>query len=104
MGAICGQASDKALINIRHYAESLGLAFQLVDDLLDVTGNAAQLGKATGKDASAGKRTHAGQLGLQAARAMALELTQKAAAAIEPLGDNAIKLRRLAELLAARSR
>jgi geranylgeranyl pyrophosphate synthase len=102
MGAICANAAPDELAAINDYGENLGLAFQLVDDLLDVTGQVALLGKSTGKDARSGKRTHLSQLGLAKAQKLASGLTRKATKALAPLGPRANKLVMLAELLAQR--
>ena len=104
MGALCGRASAKALEAIGQFGRSLGLAFQLVDDLLDVTGSAKHLGKAAGKDADRGKRTHAALIGLEASRGQAQELTASAVAALDGFGPAADDLRTLARLLAERTR
>ena len=102
IGAICAGADERALAAAGEYGESLGLAFQLFDDLLDVTGDAASMGKTPGKDAAAGKRTHVAAVGLQKARELGEQLTRAAAEAIETLGPRAADLRKLAELLAKR--
>jgi len=104
MGAICASAGQAAYRAISHYALSLGLAFQLVDDLLDATGSAAALGKTSGKDQAHGKRTYAGQLGLPQARQLAEQLTAQAVEAASALGQDGRKLQQLAEWLAERSR
>lgn len=103
MGAICAGADGRTLGALTAYAESLGLAFQLVDDLLDVTGSADRLGKTPGKDAEAGKPTHAGQVGLDRARQLGQRLTRDAIDALAPLGAPAEPLRKLAELLIERT-
>ncbi len=103
MGAICGEAPGEHLAAISEYAEKVGLLFQLVDDLLDVTGDAQKLGKTPGKDASSGKRTHVAELGIEASRSLCRGLTDKAVAALGPLGEKAEKLARLAALLAQRT-
>lgn len=102
MGAICAGACVSALSAVSEYGEKLGRAFQLMDDLLDVTGEAGDLGKAVQKDAQAGKRTHASELGLERAGAMGMELTEQAVKAIKPLGEKAADLCCLAQLLARR--
>jgi len=102
MGAICAQAPPRLRSALRRFGEALGLAFQLTDDLLDVTGDANELGKATDKDAQAGKRTYAQALGIAASRDLGRELTQSALRALRPLGERGKKLHRLAELLLAR--
>jgi len=103
LGAICGGADARCLNAIGEYARTLGLAFQLFDDLLDVTGQATDLGKATGKDVRAGKRTYVSELGLAPARELGKRLTREAIDALAPLGQKAWKLCRLAELLAERT-
>ena len=102
MGAICSRALAGQLEAVSRYAESLGLAFQLVDDMLDVTGTAGQLGKTPGKDASAGKRTYVGELGIGRARELCDELTARAVGSLEAPGVRGQKLRELAELLVVR--
>ncbi|HVZ06100.1 farnesyl diphosphate synthase [Hyphomicrobium sp.] len=69
MGAILGRASAKDAAALKSYGEHLGVAFQISDDLLDAEGTAAEVGKATGKDAAAGKATLVGLLGIEQARA-----------------------------------
>jgi len=103
MGAICAQALPKLRSALRRFGEALGLAFQLTDDLLDVTGQAEEVGKATDKDAQAGKRTYAQALGINASRNLGRELTESALRALRPLGRHGRKLHRLAELLLART-
>ena len=85
-GAILGKAAEPLRAALAAYAHDLGLAFQIVDDLLDVEGDAAELGKATGKDAAAGKATFVSILGLERARAQAALLAQQAAGHLEPFG------------------
>jgi geranylgeranyl pyrophosphate synthase len=104
MGALCARAQDAALEAISRYGQSLGLAFQLADDLLDVAGSAKDLGKTAGKDAQRGKRTHAGLIGVEGAARLGQELTAEAVAALEALGAGADDLRTLAKLLAGRTR
>src|SRR4029077_19214678 len=69
---------------LREYGEHLGLAFQIADDLLDAEGEAAKVGKATGKDSTAGKATLIGLLGIPKARALLGEAEQYATAALKP--------------------
>lgn len=87
---------------LRHYAQALGLAFQIADDILDVTGNTATIGKRVGKDAAAGKATFVSLLGLDAARAKAQALVEQACAALEPYGPKADDLRAAARFVIAR--
>ena len=67
MGAIMGQATDEARYSLNQYANDIGLAFQIVDDLLDVTGNELEVGK-NSKDAGSGKATFVSLMGLEAAQ------------------------------------
>ncbi len=80
-GAILAQTDRKPL---RDYATALGLAFQIADDILDVTGDATKAGKRLGKDAAAGKATFVSLLGLQAAQTRARDLIAQAEAALSP--------------------
>ena len=77
---------------LRAYATALGLAFQIADDILDVTGDAATTGKRVGKDADAGKATFVSLLGLQGARDRAAELVEQAEKALDPYGNSAQNL------------
>jgi hypothetical protein len=85
-GAIMGGASEIQATAIDRYAAELGLAFQIVDDILDVEGDAAQLGKSTGKDAAAGKPTYPSLYGLARSREMAEECITRAARALGGAG------------------
>ncbi len=102
MGGICGNASPEKLTALGEYGLALGLAFQLTDDLLDVTASSSQLGKTAGKDAASGKRTHIGQMGLAQATDIGKALTDRAIEAIAPLGLATDSLASLAVLLAER--
>ncbi len=82
MGAACGQPSPQALEALSDYGAAIGLAFQVVDDILDVTQSAQTLGKTAGKDESDNKPTYVSVLGLEAARAHATELCEQAHAAL----------------------
>ena len=104
LGARCASADAETLATLTRYAESLGLAFQVFDDLLDVTAEAEQLGKTPGKDAAAGKRTYVSLLGAEQARRLGERHTAEAVAACPPLGAAGEPLVRLAELLAERTR
>jgi farnesyl diphosphate synthase len=101
-GAILGKASDSARHALRHYAHDLGLAFQIVDDLLDVEGDAAEVGKKTGKDKDAGKATFVSLLGIEQARAQAEMLAEQAANHLEIFADTADPLRSLARFVVNR--
>ena len=85
------------------YAQALGLAFQIQDDVIDATGDAATAGKAVGKDATAGKATFVSLLGLDAARARAETLVEQACEALSVYGDQAETLRALARFVISRN-
>lgn len=95
-GAIMAREDVGAL---RDYAANLGLAFQIADDILDVTGDEARTGKRVGKDDAAGKATFVSLLGLDAARRMAADLTAKAEAALVGYKESAGNLRQLARFV-----
>jgi farnesyl diphosphate synthase len=86
MGAACGEPDAPALAGLQAYGAALGLAFQVVDDILDVTADSATLGKTAGKDAAQDKPTYVSLLGLERARAYASELLQQARAALQTTG------------------
>jgi farnesyl diphosphate synthase len=86
MGAACGQASAPALNGLQRYGEALGLAFQVVDDILDVIADSATLGKTAGKDAANDKPTYVSLLGLEPAKAYANALLQEALQALAQTG------------------
>lgn len=94
MGALCGpQPLDAHLkASLDEYQRAIGLAFQVVDDILDVTTDAATLGKTPGKDAEANKPTYVSILGLDASRRLARELGERAHAALAPFGERAVYL------------
>ena len=104
LGAITARAGDDRLFALRDYGESLGLAFQIADDLLDLTADAAALGKTAGKDVAAGKLTYPALYGMEGSRARAAELIDAALAALEPLGGAADPLRALARYAVERDR
>jgi geranylgeranyl pyrophosphate synthase len=97
MGAIAAGASDEALSALTSFGERIGLAFQVVDDLLDVVGDPARLGKGAHGDARHGKSTFAELLGVEGARAYSLELLATANAALEGGTLRTDRLRALAE-------
>ena len=102
MGGHCGGADARQLEALTGFAEAVGLMFQVVDDLLDVTSDGATLGKATQKDAAAGKLTYPGLLGVEGARAEVTRLRGVALDSLGPLGEGGAALRALAEGLAVR--
>ena len=101
-GAILGKASEAQRNALRGYAHDLGLAFQIVDDLLDVEGDEAEVGKAVGKDADAGKATFVSLMGVDGARQRAAMLEEQAVAHLEIFGEKADPLRGLAEFILKR--
>jgi geranylgeranyl pyrophosphate synthase len=85
MGAICGSATTQQLTAITRYADAIGLMFQVVDDILDVTQTTEHLGKAANKDADKGKLTYPGLIGLDASRAEVVRLQKVAHEALNEL-------------------
>ena len=83
-GAVMAGASDAQLAAVERFASELGLAFQIVDDILDVEGASQALGKTAGKDAAAGKPTYPALYGLEASRRMAADCVGRALGALEP--------------------
>ncbi len=104
MGGRCGGADADQLDALTRYADATGLMFQVVDDLLDVTSDAATLGKATQKDGAAGKVTYPALLGVDGARAEVARLLTEALDALTAFGPGADPLRALAGELAERER
>lgn len=101
-GAVLAKASANLRQALRNYAHDLGLAFQIADDLLDVEGDAAQVGKRVGKDSDAGKATFVSLLGIERARAQARLLADQACAHLDPFGDKADLLRATARFVVER--
>lgn len=101
LGAICGNATQ--ITAMTTYAANIGLAFQVVDDILDVESDTATLGKTAGKDADSNKPTYVTILGLIAAKQHAQKLYEAAIAAIAPFGESAQRLRELAAFIMQRS-
>jgi geranylgeranyl diphosphate synthase type II len=103
MGALAGGANAAQLAALTAYAEKIGLAFQIADDVLNVTSTPEQLGKATGSDAARKKMTYVALFGLEAARAQAQALAAGAVAALAPLGAHAAPLAALARFTVERT-
>ncbi|MFL6519951.1 MAG: polyprenyl synthetase family protein [Chthoniobacterales bacterium] len=102
LGAISANATPKQLNAVTKFGRALGLAFQVIDDILDVTQTSEKLGKSAGKDLAAQKATYPAVIGLEKSRAEARRLTIQAHRALESLGKNAGVLRALADYLLAR--
>ncbi len=101
-GGILGETSDANIAALRAYGDALGAAFQLADDLLDVEGDAALVGKATGKDTEAGKGTLVSLFGIEAAKVKLEELKAEALAALAPFKPRDEILAKAAEFVVAR--
>jgi geranyltranstransferase len=103
LGALaCPDLDSDDVQTLDNYAAKLGLAFQVIDDVLDCEADTTTLGKTAGKDSDNDKPTYVKLMGLQAARAYAETLTAEAAALLEPFGAKALHLRLLAEFVTAR--
>ena len=103
-GAILGDASVAERDALDRYGMAVGKAFQIADDLLDVEGNSATLGKAAGKDAIAGKATLVGILGIETAKARLETLVSEAGVALAPFGERAHVLVETAKFIAERGK
>ncbi len=105
MGAYCGRPLEGAqLEHLDRYAKCVGLAFQVVDDILDEEGDAESLGKTAGKDRAAGKPTYTSLLGLADARRLAEDLLAESLEALSTLDRQADRLRQIAEFIVHRER
>jgi farnesyl diphosphate synthase len=103
LGARCGSGlAEDDLPRIEAYAKAVGLAFQVVDDVLDADAPSATLGKTAGKDAAQGKPTYVSVMGITEAKALAGRLREEAHAAIAPLGERGARLAQLADFIVLR--
>ena len=103
LGARCGDGlGDEELAHIDTYAKLVGLAFQVVDDVLDAEAPTATLGKTAGKDAQQNKPTYVSVLGIAESRRFAEELRQDALKAVEGFGERAVRLAQLADFIVLR--
>jgi geranylgeranyl diphosphate synthase type II len=102
LGAMSANATEKQLSAMTEFGRALGLAFQVIDDILDVTQTSEKLGKSAGKDAAAHKATYPAVIGLDKSRAEAQRLTKKAHGALESFGHKAGRLHELANYLLQR--
>jgi len=98
-GALAAKAKAKDLAIIEDYGTKIGLVFQIVDDLLDIEGSEAKLGKSIGKDEAQGKATFPAIYGIEESRQMAAELTAKAKESISSFGERGLRLMVLADFL-----
>ena len=102
MGAIVSSADSRQLQQLTAYAEDIGLAFQIADDVLNVTGTREELGKNAMTDAQRGKKTYPTFYGVEGARALAEECVKRATGRLGPFGAKADALRGIAEYITAR--
>jgi geranylgeranyl diphosphate synthase type II len=102
VGALAGGADEAALAALTRYGERLGLAFQIVDDILDIEGNSAEMGKTAGSDLRKKKATYPAVFGLEASRQDAARLLQEAKEALRPLGKGGAILAALADYVGRR--
>jgi geranylgeranyl diphosphate synthase type II len=102
LGAMSANATAAQLKNLTVFGQSVGLAFQVIDDILDVTQTTEKLGKSAGKDITAQKATYPALLGLDKARKEADRLTARARAALKPFGKSAAPLEAIAGYLLKR--
>jgi len=102
LGAMSANATARQLERLTDFGESLGLAFQVIDDILDVTQTTEKLGKSAGKDIAAQKATYPALLGLDKAKQEADRLTARARAALKPFGREAAPLEAIADFLLKR--
>ena len=104
MGGIAAELNPTQMQDLQNYAEALGLAFQIVDDVLDVTADSQTLGKTAGKDAANDKPTYVTLMGLDYAKKVAKELQETAIASLESFGAKAQPLKNLALLVVNRGK
>ena len=102
-GAICANATDAQQASLSTFAQRIGLAFQVMDDVLDVTATSEELGKTAGKDIDAKKSTYVASMGIEGARDYAETLLSEGIAALNEFGDAASELKQLGGLMVHRS-
>ena len=101
-GAICANATDAQRVSLSTFAQRIGLAFQVMDDVLDVTATSEELGKTAGKDIDAEKSTYVASMGIEGARDYAETLLSEALEALNEFGDAASELKQLGHLMVHR--
>eukprot|EP00607_Mallomonas_marina_P000608 CAMPEP_0182428842 /NCGR_PEP_ID=MMETSP1167-20130531/24032_1 /TAXON_ID=2988 /ORGANISM="Mallomonas Sp, Strain CCMP3275" /LENGTH=260 /DNA_ID=CAMNT_0024611987 /DNA_START=286 /DNA_END=1068 /DNA_ORIENTATION=- len=101
-GAVLAGASEEDVKNCEIFAEKIGLAFQIADDILDATATSEELGKTAGKDEDSNKTTYVKLLGLEQSKIEAQKLIDEAKAALSKYGDKAIPLQNIADFIVAR--
>jgi geranylgeranyl diphosphate synthase type II len=101
-GGLVGGGTRQEVTQLTNYGEKFGLAFQITDDILDVEGDAAEMGKAVGADAKRQKATYPSLLGTDQAKTWAQKIVESAVADLEPLGERAAPLQELARYLLVR--
>jgi len=102
-GALDAGAGEEDLSRVSVYGEKIGLAFQIADDILDITSSKEELGKSVGKDNQQQKATYPALHGLEESRRIAARLVQEAGEALEPYGERARRLREIAHFLIERT-
>jgi geranylgeranyl pyrophosphate synthase len=103
MGAVVsGNVTDEQLKQLELYAEAIGLAFQVQDDILDIEGDASVIGKPQGSDLEKDKPTYPALLGLEGAKLKLHQLHEQAVSALESFGDSADELKALADFIVQR--
>jgi len=102
LGGLAACAGPETISALGTYGHALGLAFQIADDLLDATADVGQLGKQTGKDATAGKQTYLRVVGMEETRRIGRQYADRAIAALEPFGPNGARLAALARYVIER--
>lgn len=102
-GAMLAGSSEETLQRLSRFAQNIGLAFQVIDDILDITQTQEQLGKSAGKDVAAQKATYPSLLGLEESQRQARELVAEAKAQLAPFGEKAIPLCAIADFITSRT-
>lgn len=103
LGAHCGnELNEDQFKQLDHFAKCIGLAFQVVDDILDAEASTAALGKTAGKDAENNKPTYVSILGIKQARELAHELQQEASSILNQFGPGALRLQQITDFIVQR--